>query len=112
MYGGGKKGPSKKEKEAAKQQQQQMQAAAAQQAANMQAQMAQQQRQFEEQQRQQREMLAKMEANKPAPGAQVAQGDTETDIRRQAAQRRGMRRSILAGESYQSPITTGSSTLG
>lgn len=111
-FGGGKKGPSKSEKQAAQQQQQQMQAAAAQQAANMQAQMAQQQRQFEEQQRQQQEMLAKMEANKPAPGAQVAQGDTETDIRRQAAQRRGMRRSILAGESYQSPMSAGSSTLG
>lgn len=58
------------------------------------------------------EMKRQAEANKPAPAAQVDQGDTETDIRRQAAQRRGMRRSILAGESNQSPITTGNSTLG
>jgi hypothetical protein len=58
------------------------------------------------------EMKRQAEANKPAPGAQVVQGDTETDIRKQAAQRRGMRRSILAGESNQAPISTGYSTLG
>jgi hypothetical protein len=87
-----------------------MQQAASQQMAMQQQQMAQQQQQAEEQKRQQAEMLRQMEANKPAPTAQVVQGDTETDIRRQAAQRRGMRRSILAGESNQA--TYGSSTLG
>ena len=89
-----------------------MQQAAAQQAANMQAQMAMQRQQFEEQKRQQAEALRQMELNKPAPGAQVVQGDAEGDMRRQAAQRRGMRRSILAGESDQSPLLTGYSTLG
>lgn len=111
-FGGGKKGPSKQEKQQAQQQQQQMQQAASQQAANMQAQMEMQRQQFEEQKRQQAEALRQMELNKPAPGAQVVQGDAEGDMRRQAAQRRGMRRSILAGESDQSPMVTGSSTLG
>ena len=110
--GGGRKGPSKQEQQAAQQQQQQMQQAAAQQAAAQRQQMEMQRQQFEEQKRQQAEMLKQMEANKPAPGAQVVQGDTETDIRRQAAQRRGMRMSILAGESSQAPVTTGYSTLG
>jgi queuine/archaeosine tRNA-ribosyltransferase len=89
-----------------------MQAAAAQQQASMAQQMEQARQQAEEQKRQQAEMLKQMEANKPAPAAQVVQGDTETDIRKQAAQRRGMRRSILAGESNQAPISTGYSTLG
>lgn len=111
-FGGGRKGPSKQEKQAAQQQQQQMQAAAAQQQASMAQQMEQARQQAEEQKRQQAEMLKQMEANKPAPAAQVVQGDTETDIRKQAAQRRGMRRSILAGESNQAPISTGYSTLG
>jgi hypothetical protein len=57
-------------------------------------------------------MKRQAELNRPAPAAQVVQGDTENDIRKQAAQRRGMRRSILAGESNQTPMTTGSSTLG
>ena len=89
-----------------------MQQAAADQAANQKAQLELQRQQFEEQKRQQEEALRQMEANKPAPGAQVVQGDAEGDIRRQAARRRGMRRSILAGESGQAPITTGYSTLG
>jgi hypothetical protein len=89
-----------------------MQQAAANQAAAQQKQLELQRQQFEEQKRQQAESLRQMEANKPAPGAQVVQGDAEGDIRRQAAQRRGMRRSILAGESDQSPMGAGSSTLG
>lgn len=110
--GGGKKGPSKQEQQAAQQQQVDMQAAAQRQAAQQQQQMELQRQQMEEQKRQQAEMLKTMEANKPAPGAQVVAGDAEGDIRRQAAQRRGMRRSILAGESSQSPMAAGSSTLG
>jgi hypothetical protein len=89
-----------------------MQQAADQQAAMQRQQMELQRQQAEEQKLQQAEMLRQMEANKPAPGAQVVQGDTETDIRKQAAQRRGMRQSILAGESNQAPISTGYSTLG
>lgn len=89
-----------------------MQAAAAQQQAMMAQQMEQARQQAEAQRQQQAEMMRQMEANKPAPGAQVVQGDTEGDIRRQAAQRRGLRRSILAGESGQAPMTTGNSTLG
>lgn len=111
-FGGGKKGPSKQEQQQAQQQQQQMQQAAVDQAAAQQRQMEMQRQQFEEQKRQQAEALRQMEANKPAPAAQVVEGDAEGDMRRQAAQRRGMRRSILAGESDQSPMVTGSSTLG
>lgn len=111
-FGGGRKGPSKQEQQAAQQEQASMQQAAANQAAAQQKQLELQRQQFEEQKRQQAESLRQMEANKPAPGAQVVQGDAEGDIRRQAAQRRGMRRSILAGESDQSPMMTGSSTLG
>jgi hypothetical protein len=89
-----------------------MQQAATAQADMQRQQMEMQRQQAEEQKRQQAEMLKQMEANKPAPAAQVVQGDTETDIRKQAAQRRGMRKSILAGESSQAPMTTGYSTLG
>ena len=111
-FGGGRKGPSKQEQQAAQQEQASMQQAAANQAAAQQKQLELQRQQFEEQKRQQAEALRQMELNKPAPGAQVVQGDAEGDMRRQAAQRRGMRRSILAGESDQSPMVTGSSTLG
>lgn len=111
-FGGGRKGPSKQEQQAAQQEQASMQQAAANQAAAQQKQLELQRQQFEEQKRQQAESLRQMEANKPAPGAQVVQGDADGDIRRQAALRRGMRRSILAGESDQSPMVTGSSTLG
>lgn len=113
MYGGGgRKGPSDKEKKAAEEQQRQMQEAAAQQAANQRAQLEMQRKQFEEQKRQQEEMLRQMEANKPAPGATVDPGDPQSDVAAEGARRKGMRRSILAGESSQAPITTGYSTLG
>jgi hypothetical protein len=109
--GGGRKGPSKSEKQAAQQEQQQMQQAADQQRVQMQQQMEMQRQQMEEQKIQQAEQLRQMEANKPAPSAQVVQGDAEGDMRRQAASRRGMKRSIIAGESDQgSPY--GQSTLG
>lgn len=110
--GGGKKGPSKEEQKASQQQQQQMQQAAATQAANQKAQLELQRQQFEEQKRQQEEALRQMEANKPAPGATVDPGDPQSDVAAEAAKRKGMRRSILAGESSQAPMTTGYSTLG
>jgi hypothetical protein len=34
------------------------------------------------------------------------------DQRKMAAKRQGMRKSILAGESYDAPLLTGPSTLG
>lgn len=111
-FGGGRRGPSKQEQQQAQQQQQQMQQAADQQAAAQRAQMEMQRQQFEEQKRQQAEALRQMEANKPAPGATVDSGDPESDVARQAALRKGMRRSILAGESSQAPMTTGYTTLG
>jgi hypothetical protein len=111
-FGGGSKGPSKQEKQAAQQQQQQMQQAAAQQAAAQRQQMEMQRQQFEEQKRQQEEMLRQMEANKPAPGAQVDPGNPQADMAAETARRKGMRKSILAGESSQAPMTTGYSTLG
>ncbi len=111
-FGGGSKGPSKQEKQAAQQQQQQMQQAAAQQAAAQRQQMKMQRQQFEEQKRQQEEMLRQMEANKPAPGAQVDPGNPQADMAAETARRKGTRKSILAGESSQAPMTTGYSTLG
>lgn len=110
--GGGSKGPSESEKRAAAEQQRQMQEAAARQAAMQRQQMELQRQQFEAQKKQQEEMLKQMEANKPSPAATVDPGSPESDTARQAAMRRGMRRSILAGESNQVPMTTGSSTLG
>lgn len=89
-----------------------MQEAAARQAEQQRQQLELQRKQFEEQKRQQEEALRQMEANKPAPGATVDSGDPESDVARQAAMRRGMRRSILAGESSQAPMTTGYTTLG
>lgn len=71
-----------------------------------------QRQQAEEQKRQQEEMLKQMEANKPAPAAQVDPGNPQADMATEAARRRGMRKSILAGESSQTPMTTGYSTLG
>jgi hypothetical protein len=89
-----------------------MQQAAAQQAANQKAQLELQRKQFEEQKRQQEEALRQMEANKPAPGATVDPGNPQVDVAAEAAKRKGMRKSILAGESGQAPMTTGYSTLG
>jgi hypothetical protein len=89
-----------------------MQQAADQQAAMQRQQMELQRQQVEAQRKQQEEMLKQMEANKPAPGAQVDPGNPQTDIAMEAARRKGMRKSILAGESSQAPMTTGYSTLG
>ena len=111
-FGGGRKGPSEAEKRAAQDQQRMMQEAAARQAAMQQQQMALARQQAEDQRKAQADMIAQMEANKPAPGAQVDPGNPEADMAAETARRKGMRKSILAGESSQAPMTTGYSTLG
>ena len=110
--GGGKKGPSKEETQAAKAEQASMQQAAANQAAQQQQQIELARQQAEDQRKAQADMLAKMEANKPAPAAQVDPGNPQADVAAEAARRKGLRKSILAGESGQAPMTTGYSTLG
>ena len=110
--GGGKKGPSKQETQAAKAEQASMQQAAANQAAQQQQQIELARQQAEDQRKAQADMLAKMEANKPAPAAQVDPGNPQADVAAEAARRKGLRKSILAGESGQAPMTTGYSTLG
>ena len=86
--------------------------AAARQAAMQQQQMELARQQAEAQRKAQEEMIRQMEANKPAPGATIDPGDPASDVARQAAMRKGMRKSILAGESSQVPMTTGYTTLG
>ena len=110
--GGGRKGPSKQEQQAAKAEQASMQQAAANQAAQQQQQIALARQQADAQRKAQEEMLRQMEANKPAPAAQVDPGNPQADVAAEAARRKGMRKSILAGESGQAPMTTGYSTLG
>ena len=110
--GGGRKGPSKQEQQAAKAEQASMQQAAANQAAQQQQQIALARQQADAQRKAQEEMLRQMEANKPAPAAQVDPGNPQADVATEAARRKGMRKSILAGESGQAPMTTGYSTLG
>ena len=110
--GGGRKGPSKQEQQASQQQQQQMQQQAAQQAAAQQQQMELARQQAEAQRKAQEEMMRQMEANKPAPAAQVDPGNPQADMASEVAKRKGLRKSILAGESGQAPMTTGYSTLG
>lgn len=110
--GGGKKGPSKQETQAAKAEQASMQQAAANQAAQQQQQIELARQQAEAQRKAQEEMVRQMEANKPAPAAQVDPGNPQVDVAAEAARRKGMRKSILAGESGQAPMTTGYSTLG
>jgi hypothetical protein len=89
-----------------------MQQAADQQAAMQRQQMELQRQQAEAQRKAQEDMIAQMEANKPAPGAQVDPGNPQADMASEVAKRKGMRKSILAGESSQAPMTTGYSTLG
>lgn len=110
--GGGRKGPSKQETQAAKAEQASMQQAAANQAAQQQQQIELARQQAEAQRKAQEEMVRQMEANKPAPAAQVDPGNPQVDVAAEAARRKGMRKSILAGESGQAPMTTGYSTLG
>ena len=110
--GGGKKGPSKQETQAAKAEQASMQQAAANQAAQQQQQIELARQQAEAQRKAQEEMVRQMEANKPAPAAQVDPGNPQVDVAAEAARRKGMRKSIIAGESGQAPMTTGYSTLG
>jgi hypothetical protein len=51
---------------------------------------------------------------KPEPIARVDESDSMAGMeqRKVAAKRQGMRKSILAGESYDAPLLTGPSTLG
>ena len=113
-FGGGKRklGPTKEENQAAKAEQASMQQAAANQAAAQQQQMELARQQAEAQRKAQADMIAQMEANKPAPAAQVDPGNPQADVAAEAARRKGLRKSILAGESGQAPMTTGYSTLG
>ena len=113
-FGGGKRklGPTKEENQAAKAEQASMQQAAANQAAAQQQQMELARQQAEAQRKAQEEMMRQMEANKPAPAAQVDAGNPQADMAAEAARRKGLRKSILAGESGQAPMTTGYSTLG
>jgi hypothetical protein len=108
--GGGAKGPSKQDQQAAQAEQAKMQQQAAQQAAAQQQQIELARQQAEAQRKAQADMLKQMEANKPAPAAQVDPGNPQADFAAEAARRRGMRKSILAGESSQAVM--GSSTLG
>lgn len=111
-FGGGSKGPSKEEKQQAQQQQQQAEARAAAQAAMMKEQMRIQAEQAAEQKRQQELALAQMEANRVAPAAQVDQNAPDDQLPA-AMRRKGMRKSILAGESNQSGYDPNKqSTLG
>ena len=89
-----------------------MQQQADQQAAYQRQQLDLQKQQAESQRKAQEDMMKQMEANKPAPAAQVDPGNPQADVASEAARRRGLRKSILAGESGQAPMTTGSSTLG
>ena len=113
-FGGGKRklGPTKEENQAAKAEQASMQQAAANQAAQQQQQIELARQQAEDQRKAQADMIAQMEANKPAPAAQVDPGNPQADVAVEAARRKGLRKSILAGESGQAPMTTGYSTLG
>ena len=111
-FGGGAKGPSKQEQKAAQQQQVDMQAAAQRQAEAQRQQMEFQKQQAEAQRKQQGDMIKQMEANKPAPGAQVDASNAGDATYMEAQRRKGLRKSILAGESNQAPMTTGYSTLG
>ena len=89
-----------------------MQQAAANQAAQQKAQIDLARQQADSQRKAQEDMLKQMEANKPAPAAQVDPGNPQADVAAEAARRKGLRKSILAGESGQAPMTTGYSTLG
>lgn len=111
-FGGGAKGPSSSEKAAAAAQTAAAEKRAEEQAAMMKEQMRVQAEQATEQKRQQELAMANMEANKAAPGARVDQNAPDDQL--PAAQRRkGMRRSIIAGESNQMGYDSSKqSTLG
>lgn len=89
-----------------------MQQAAANQAAQQKAQIDLARQQADDQRKAQADMITQMEANKPAPAAQVDPGNPQADMASEVAKRKGLRKSILAGESGQAPMTTGYSTLG
>ena len=111
-FGGGPKGPSDAEKAAAAKQMKDAEDRANAQQAMMQKQMREQELAAANQKYNGQIAMGKMEASKAAPGAQV---DTNApDDQSAAAQRRkGMRKSILAGESNQMAYDSSKqSTLG
>jgi hypothetical protein len=113
MYGGGgKKGPSKAQKEQAAKDNAAILERAAEDKKIREEQIAEAKRQAEEQRKDRESMTMQMAANAPAPGAQVDPGSPQDDIEKEILRRKGMKKSILAGESSQAPITTGYSTLG
>jgi hypothetical protein len=132
-FGGGGGGMSKGAKKAAKQQNDMMMGQmhqqselarqqAAQMAEDSRAQQAQMQKQLEimEQSRldaleSQKAQLEQLKANQVKPDPVTRVDETDDDgmtQRKMAAKRQGMRKSILAGESYDAPLLTGPSTLG
>lgn len=110
--GGGNKGPSKAEKEQAAKDQAEMLKRAEEDRKIREEQLALAKKQAEDQRKDRESMTMQMAANAPAPGAQIDPGDPQDDIEKEVLRRKGMRKSILAGESSQAPITTGYSTLG
>lgn len=110
--GGGRKGPSKAEKQQAARDREDMLARAAEDKKIRDEQIAEAKRQAEEQRKDRESMTMQMAANAPAPGAQVDTGSPQDDVEKEILRRKGMKKSIIAGESSQTPITTGYSTLG
>ena len=111
-FGGGPKGPSASDKAAAAAQTAAAEKRAEEQSAMMKEQMRVQTEQAAEQKRQQELAMANMEANKAAPGAQVDQNAPDGQLPA-AMRRKGMRKSILAGESNQMAYDSSKqSTLG
>jgi hypothetical protein len=110
--GGGNRGPSEAEKRQAAKDREELRKKAEEDRKFREQQIAEQKLQAEEQRKDRESMIMQMAANAPAPGAQVDPGAPQDDIEKEILRRKGMKKSILAGESSQAPITTGYSTLG
>jgi hypothetical protein len=110
--GGGRRGPSEAEKQQAARDREEMLKRAEEDRKFREQQIAEAKRQAEQQRKERESMTMQMAANAPAPGAQVDPGSPQDDIEKEILRRKGMKKSILAGESSQAPITTGYSTLG
>ena len=110
--GGGRKGPSKEEKQKAEQDNAAMLQRAAEDKKIRDEQLALAKKQAEDQRKDRESMTMQIAANAPAPGAQIDPGSPQDDLEQEVLRRKGMKKSILAGESGQAPITTGYSTLG
>lgn len=114
MYGGGggRRGPSEAEKQRAEEDRKRIIAQAERDAKLREEQLRLAKQEAERQRLDRERMRIEMEANKPAPAATIDPGDPASDVATEAARRKGMRKSILAGESSQVPMTTGYTTLG